>query len=545
MDIRANPVGEFFDEIVFLRQRVHDLELQLDELKNKSGSMKDDLREFGNSLGEFPPKKDEMKSGMRPEQEALECTTIKGRSLEAALHVSEQKFSKIFENAPFMMHSIDAGGILRSVNAKWVSTMGFGREEVLGEPIQKFMTAESRTMHSRNLPEFWHLFSVSDVEYSYVKKDGMIMDAVLDAVVVDDPVWGKTSLSVMRDITDKKKAQEALAESELRYRQLFEISPVAMIVHKGPHVLFANSAASSLLQLEDPKEMENKDIYAFLDPGQRDLCIQLMEGLEHGEKSDDFRLVKLTTKNGRTMYVEWVAVETLYQGEPIKLSMGRDRTEVRLAEEKLIAGLHEKEVLLREIHHRVKNNLQIMSSLLRLQSRFASNVVLRTALRDTEQRLESMAWLHDTLYRSHDLTRIDFAKYINDMIYRHMGGHGVTAQVRVEKEMDRVELEIDTAIPCGLIANELVSNCFRHAFPDDRKGVVHIGLRKTSPFSFDLSVCDNGIGLPTGFDIEETQSFGFRLVQSLIKQLNGSMVVNGSRGAAFHISFPETRLGKN
>jgi two-component sensor histidine kinase len=154
-----------------------------------------------------------------------------------------------------------------------------------------------------------------------------------------------------------------------------------------------------------------------------------------------------------------------------------------------------------------------------------------------------MAWLHDTLYRSHDLTRIDFARYINDMVYRLMGGHGVTARVRVEKEMDRIELAIDTAIPCGLIANELVSNCFRHAFPENRRGVVQIGLKRTGPFSFDLSVCDNGIGLPAEFDIENTHSFGFRLVQSLMKQLNGSMVVNGNRGAAFHMSFPEIRMG--
>lgn len=546
MEIRGNPVGEFFDEIVFLRQRVHDLELQLQEISKKYESIKNNFREFENPLKQSPVIRDETEKSIQSRPRTLESAGAGGGSLEEALRSSEEKFANIFENAPFMMHSVDTGGILRSVNAKWLRTMGFEREQVLGEPIQKFMTPESRIEHSKNLLQFWHLLAVSDVEYSYVKSNGTIMDAMLDAVVVDDPVWGKISLSVMRDVTDKKKALAALAESESRYQQLFEISPVAMIVHKGTQILFANSAAASLLQVEDPKEMENKNVYSFMDPKQQDLCTQLMQSLERGEKLDDFRLVKLVTKNGCTMYVEWAVVEIRYQGEPIKLSMGRDRTEVRLAEEMLISGLHEKEVLLREIHHRVKNNLQIMSSLLRLQSRFASNAVLRTALRDTEQRLESMAWLHDTLYRSHDLTRIDFVRYINDMIYRLMGGHGVTDRVRVEKEMDRIELAIDTAIPCGLIANELVSNCFRHAFPENGSGVVQIGLKRTGPFSFDLSVCDNGIGLPVGFDIENTHSFGFRLVQSLVKQLNASMVVNGgNRGAAFHLTFPETRMGMN
>jgi PAS domain S-box-containing protein len=218
----------------------------------------------------------------------------------------------------------------------------------------------------------------------------------------------------------------------------------------------------------------------------------------------------------------------------------KDITEIKRVEERLRKSLAEKEILLREVHHRVKNNLQIIASLLRLQSAHVKDEAARTVFQESQDRVRSMAIIHEEIYRSNDLSRVNMRAYLGNIarsLYRSYGmkpsGVAVTAE-----DVEDVGLDMDTAIPCGLIVNELVSNALKHAFPGGRQGKVTMGLRQMEEDSFELVVRDDGVGMPPDLDIRKTDTMGLRLVTSLAEhQLQGLVDVERGKGTAFRIQF--------
>ncbi|MDQ7781256.1 MAG: PAS domain S-box protein [Desulfomonilaceae bacterium] len=216
-------------------------------------------------------------------------------------------------------------------------------------------------------------------------------------------------------------------------------------------------------------------------------------------------------------------------------------TQRKTAEQHIRRSLQEKEALLQEVHHRVKNNLQIISSLLALQSTHVRDKKTLEVLTDSQSRIRSMAFIHEHLYRSQDLARIDFAAYIRDLLgallqsYSHVG-----SRVSLRLDVDPVFLGVGTALPCGLIMNELVSNCLRHAFPGDRNGEILVRVRSTGARTYELSVADNGTGLPEQLDYRQSDSLGLRLVTNLTElQLRGSLDVSSRNGTTVKIEFED------
>ena len=206
----------------------------------------------------------------------------------------------------------------------------------------------------------------------------------------------------------------------------------------------------------------------------------------------------------------------------------------------LRASLNEKEVLLKEIHHRVKNNLQVISSLLNLQKSKTKNPDVWNTLNDSQNRVRSMALIHEKLYETKDLARVDFGKYINDLAAALLGSYGVaTDRVKLHIRSD-VHLDIDTAIPCGLIVNELISNALKYAFPDAGNGEITIDFTKDQS-NYSLTVQDNGVGFPKDRDFRTVDSLGMRLVNTLTRQLEGSIDMENASGTTFRIFFPEIR----
>jgi two-component sensor histidine kinase len=200
--------------------------------------------------------------------------------------------------------------------------------------------------------------------------------------------------------------------------------------------------------------------------------------------------------------------------------------------------LEEKEVLLKEIHHRVKNNLQVISSLLYLQSRQVQDSETLEMFLDSQHRVRSMALVHERLYENGDLARVDSADYIHDLARYLRRAYGTdSGAVTLDVQVDEVPLDIDTAIPCGLIINELVSNAMKHAFPDDREGEIIIGLSRDPAGQYVLTVRDNGVGMPEGVAPRSTGSLGLRLVSRLVDQLEASIELDRNGGTGFTIKF--------
>lgn len=212
--------------------------------------------------------------------------------------------------------------------------------------------------------------------------------------------------------------------------------------------------------------------------------------------------------------------------------------ERKRAEEQIKTSLKEKEMLLQEIHHRVKNNLQVISSLLHLQAGYVEDPAVREIFQESQNRVRSMALVHEKLYRSHDLARIDLADYIRNLATFLFRSYSATAgRVTIDIQTDDVFLGINAAVPCGLILNELISNALKHAFPDGRSGVLQVQLRSVNDQNLTLIVRDNGIGFPANFDLANTTSLGMQLVDTLVNQLDGTLEVLSVEGAEFKITF--------
>jgi PAS domain S-box-containing protein len=226
-------------------------------------------------------------------------------------------------------------------------------------------------------------------------------------------------------------------------------------------------------------------------------------------------------------------------GRPVRmLGMCRDNTEQELAETRLRASLQEKEILLKEIHHRVKNNLQVVSSLLCLQAAHADEPGLREAMKESQARVRSIALVHERLYQARDLAQVPFPSYLRSLAAELLRTHGAMEFVRIDVADSDVSLPVDVAIPCALIVNELLTNALKHAFPAEQRGRIEVTLERDETGFISLAVADEGIGLPLGFDFRSSRTLGLRLVGMLVAQLGGTVEVQRIGGTRVCVRLP-------
>jgi two-component sensor histidine kinase len=221
-----------------------------------------------------------------------------------------------------------------------------------------------------------------------------------------------------------------------------------------------------------------------------------------------------------------------------KSLLEKTQSEVLRSEQTVRASLREKEVLLKEIHHRVKNNLQVISSLLNLQARYLPDPAARAIFSQSQNRVQSIALVHERLYESADLSHVNFAKYVVVLLDNIFDTYGAENR-GIAKVIDigDVNLTVDVAIPCGLIVNEVVTNALKHAFPDGRTGTVRVSLTEGPEEMLELTVQDDGVGIPPGIDPRNTVSLGLDLVATFAEQLNAEVVIVREGGTSFRFRF--------
>ena len=248
--------------------------------------------------------------------------------------------------------------------------------------------------------------------------------------------------------------------------------------------------------------------------------------------------IDIIRQGGKKGVAELRIVETEWEGESAYLTLLRDITERERAVEQVKASLREKEVLLKEVNHRVKNNLQVISSMLNLQSRYSKDKQSLEIFKEIQNRVRSMALIHEKLYQSQHLTGIDCAEYIKTLANSLYWSYGADpSKIVLHIGVDDVSLGIDAAIPCGLIINELVSNSLKYAFPKG-EGEIRISLRPTTEDEIRLVVSDNGVGIPKDLDFRTKEMFGLHLVTILAEdQLRGDIKLDRSKGTKFKITF--------
>jgi PAS domain S-box-containing protein len=263
------------------------------------------------------------------------------------------------------------------------------------------------------------------------------------------------------------------------------------------------------------------------------------EGPETARRMGERREIFARRKDGAEFPAEASISKAHVNGEWFFNVILRDVSERKAVEAKIQASLREKEVLLKEVHHRVKNNLQVISSLLGLQSRVIADPPTRQMFQESQNRIHSMALLHERLYLSQNLSEIDYSQYVRELTAHLFRTYGVSeSRVRLNIHFDEMHMNLDSAVPCGLILNELVSNCLKHAFPDGREGEIRIELRKHDGKLARLAVADNGVGIPEDISIWNAKSLGLRLVKILAGNLGAKVEVNARPGTEVKLMFP-------
>jgi PAS domain S-box-containing protein len=346
-------------------------------------------------------------------------------------------------------------------------------------------------------------------------------------------------LAAAQERRERRKAEQALRESEEQFRVLAEMSPVAIFLFQGETCVYVNPSAERLTGYTE-EEFQHMRCWEWIHDDFREAVAERLKSRQQGLQLPSECELRYVAKNGEDRWALFSDGCIEYKGMKAGIATISDITGRKRAEDQVRASLREKEILLHEIHHRVKNNLQIVSTLLDLQSGYIGDEQARRFFKDSQDRINSMALIHESLYQSKDFAGIDFAHYINGLSDHLFKSYVFDPErISLKIDVDEVCLGVDKAIPCGLIINELFSNALKHAFPGERSGEIRVRCHTEEGGRLVLSVADNGIGMPSGYDIRNAASLGLQLVSMLAKQLRGEAVIEDTHGGtAVTISFP-------
>jgi PAS domain S-box-containing protein len=364
----------------------------------------------------------------------------------------------------------------------------------------------------------------------------------------------KQNNKLRREIVERQAAEEKLRKyqenledmvtarttelSAEKFRSVFEDSGIGMVlVDRNGRYCQVNKAMSQIFGYTQ-QELLSKSVSETSLSGESDQDSDMVRQLWAGEIKDLRVEKRYLHKDGHVVWGD-ITLSSLRDAEGKTLYIVgqiQDISDKKLAGEHLKASLKEKEILLSEIHHRVKNNMQVISSLLKIQSDKIQDKAYADMFKESNDRIRSMSLVHEKLYQSKDFANVDFNGYVKGLVNSLFRSYGIdTNKIKAKIEVEGISLGVDTAVPCGLLINELVSNSLKHAFPEKRNGEIRIALRSINEDEFELKVSDDGIGIPQDLDIKNTESFGMELISILVDQLDGQIDLDRTAGTRYQI----------
>ncbi len=455
---------------------------------------------------------------------------------EEALTESEGKFRSIVESPPTAIHLYRLDNfdnlILIDANPAADTMLGIPHAPLIGKSINEAFP----NLEPTGIPEMYKKVATGEiglqsfeVPYQDERFSGYYSVHVFRT--------GSRSIAVdFSDITNRRQTEEALKRSEIEYRDTLDSLPDWIyVVDELYKIVVVNRALRQELVLQGLKP---DCLGAEITPAFPFITNTILDEVKLVFSTGTVSISEQKNElNGKVLHTEITLIPILKDGNVVKvILMICDRSKEKEIEELKQRNAEQKEVLLREIHHRVKNNLAIVISLLNFQLRNNTNQELTRMIIDMQMRIRSMALIHEHLYRSENLDRIPLASYIESLAYMIMTAFS-GRRINFVKHLDPIDVSIETALPIGLIINELLTNAFKYAFPNDLQGEVHVRLEKQEDQMCGLFVEDNGIGLPASSSMDSEKSLGLYIVRLLVEQLDGSVNIVRDPGTSFQIRF--------
>jgi len=466
--------------------------------------------------------------------------------IQKALEEREEQYRHLFEHNPLPMIIFDPITMkFLNVNLAAVNHYGYTKEEFLSMTIGDLRPPEDIEEALNTIRSMKSTEEKIGV-FRHRMKDGtrIMVDIISHEINYEGQ---KARLVLCNDVTDQIQARKALEESEIKFRSIVESSPMGIHIYRlenDDRLIFsgANPAADRMLGIDHSQfaGLEMEEAFPGLDGTEipnryREVCLSGKPwhseqiNYEDDQISGAFEVYAFQTGQ-LAMSVLFLAITEKKKAADALLK----------SEEQLRASLGEKEILLKEIHHRVKNNLQVISGLLDLQAHHISDEKGREIYKESQNRVVTMALIHEELYQSVNLSQVDFADYIRNLCENLMVSYGADRdRIKLDIRTEKTEMVADTAIPCGLIINELITNSLKHAFPGERSGTISLSFKQLKSKEYILKISDDGVGIPKEVDIYSTTSLGMQLVTVLVGQLGGTLKVKRKEGTRFTIRFKE------
>lgn len=474
------------------------------------------------------------------------------KKAEEQLRQAEQRFRRVFESSPSGMIMVSQNGLISLVNAQAEKLFDYPREELLGQPIEVLLPERYRAGHAGLRRDFMAAPATRVMgagrDLFGRRRDGTEVPIEIGLSSMST-AEGEFTLAAISDITERKRAESALRESERQTRLMADAMP--QIVWTARPDGYLDSYNRRWYEFTGFSENQGGDESwtPILHPDDVQLCLntwysavasgqpyeiqyRFWDRKRNGWRWHLGRALPIHDEQGRI--TKWVGTCTDIDEHKRLSEQLEHRVEQRTQD--LLQSLSEKETLMKEVHHRVKNNLQVICSLLALQMEAAPlGSLSREPLQNAYDRVQSMALIHEKLYQSATLSDVDFGAYIESLATQLFHTYCVDArQIRLELSVEPIRLGIDQAIPCGLILNELVSNSLKHAFQDGRQGMIRIAFGRSGD-RMALCVADNGVGLPEALQFDTTNSLGLQVVRTLVRQLNADIQIARDRGTRITI----------
>lgn len=465
------------------------------------------------------------------------------KEAEEELRNSEEKYRDLFENSTDLIQSVDKEGIILFVNEAWKKTLGYKENEIIGKPIFSFLH-EDNVEHCKYI--FKNLKELTNQNIEIIFKTSKGKKIIAEGNISTKQENGKViaTRGIFRDVTQSKDIQRQIIEKQSHLEGLINnTTDMILSIDRDFNIIECNNVYKQMIKrVYGTDDLIGKYVLDYVyDKNHKKEFLAIYKRVFKTGKPH-FEVFHQQADNNHEFYFEtyYNPIQDSLSKQVIAIAIfSRDITERVQTEEFIKKGLKEKEILLAEIHHRVKNNLQVISSILNLQSSYVSDEGTLDILKESQNRVKTMALIHESLYQTKDFSKINFTDYIKNLSGNLLYSYQIYDNlVEIKLDLDDIYIHLDQSIPAGLIVNELVTNSLKYAFPEKRSGVVDLKIKEKEGY-LSIIVADNGVGMAKDINFENTDSLGLQLVYTLTEQLDGKInyKTEKNKGTKFEIKF--------